>query len=695
MLLNEHQSKRLFAKAGVAVPQGVLLTPGTYKDYAPGGDGPWYVKAQVLCGGRGKAGGILRVADPKDMAATCERVLGKTIKGERVPLIRVEYGASIGAEYYLSFAVARNRESLVLSVSRAGGMEVEANRDAILVQDISFAVGLTNYQIRAAFFHLGVKQAHFATFTAFLRSLYQAVCDNKLLLAEINPLTLTPEGVWLALDGKVEIDDNQRDLNPELDEYYTPQHVSAEERRAREAGLSYVGLHGWVGIMVNGAGLAMATMDLLNFNGLSAANFMDLGGAANAQRMSRAMDILNDNPAVGAAFINLFGGIVSCRDVAGAIRDSLAGEAPKKPLVVRMDGLHAAEGRAVLAALGQPDIHIASTTDEALDILRRIKPEDAPVIPFERPAMPMVDILAPPTGGLDSSAPLGIAKGGKVLVQGITGKAAQTHVALMLEYGTHIAAGVTPFKGGQVVQGVPVYDSVHAACRDHAFTASIIFVPAAFAADAILEAAQCDIPNVVCITEGITQEDMLRVRETLRASRSTSRVIGPNTPGVIVPGAAKIGIMPGHVFTPGPVAVLSRSGTLTYETAARLTAAGIGQSVCVGIGGDPFIGSSFTDLAMALRDHMGTRALVVLGEIGGRAEEDLARYVRETRFAKPVVHFIAGRTAPKGKRLGHAGAILEEGGGGIEAKLAVLEQAGFVACPDLQSIPQLVGKVLG
>jgi succinyl-CoA synthetase alpha subunit len=211
------------------------------------------------------------------------------------------------------------------------------------------------------------------------------------------------------------------------------------------------------------------------------------------------------------------------------------------------------------------------------------------------------------------------------------------------------------------------------------------------AADAILEAAANAVPWTVCITEGIVQHEMLSVIEQIR--NSPTRLIGPNTPGIMVPGQTKIGILPTTPFMPGPVAILSRSGTLTYEVADRLTSAGIGQSLCVGIGGDPFIGTTFVDLFEMIRNHDETKAVVVLGEIGGQAEENLAEYVLRTGFDKPVVTFVAGRTAPPGKRLGHAGAILEQEGG-IEHKLETMRKAGFVVCPSLKAIAGLTESAL-
>ncbi len=710
MLLNEHQSKLLFAEAGLHTPNGILLRPSDLaRDLAPllaslGERGPWFCKAQVQTGGRGKAGGILRAERVEDVRPLCERLLAMEIKWHKVPLVRVEPGLSFSREFYLSLAVSRKRESLVLTAG-AGGVDVEnlgpdVNRP--LPQDIDPRKGLSEHQIRAAFFHLFAPQtpnkALWPGFRQLVLDLHAAVSRYGLLLAEINPLVLavTPEGErWIALDGKVEIDDNVRDLRPELERFYQPEHATPEENIAREAGLSFVTLKGWVGLLVNGAGLAMATMDLLNFSGLPAANFMDLGGAADEKRMRTALELLFTNEQVGAVFLNLFGGIVSCEAVARALRDALDDRAPSKPLVVRMAGNQAESGRAIIAGLGHPNIHVGEDMAAALEALERVKPATGDWPRFSRPETPPVLARTAVPRQDDASAPLPfpLGAGAKILVQGITGRAARSHAELMRDYGSRVIGGVTPFKGGEKVLDLPVYNSVHQAMQEHPdLAASIIFVPAAFAADAILEAAANAVPWIVCITEGIPQQDMLAVRAGLEDC--PSKLVGPNTPGVIVPGQTKIGIMPAQVFLPGPVAVFSRSGTLTYETAARLSASGLGQSICVGVGGDPFVGVDFVTLAEMVREHEQTRAVVVLGEIGGTAEETLAAHVRATGYPKPILSFIAGRTAPEGRRLGHAGAILEESGGGIETKLQALSQAGIRVCPDIAGIADMVREVL-
>jgi succinyl-CoA synthetase alpha subunit len=282
-------------------------------------------------------------------------------------------------------------------------------------------------------------------------------------------------------------------------------------------------------------------------------------------------------------------------------------------------------------------------------------------------------------------------KGTRVLVQGITGREGQFHTRQMLSYGTNIVAGVTPGRGGTDLDGVPVFNTVAEAVDAESPNASIIYVPAFAAVDSIAEAADAGIKLVVCITEGIPVLDELRIYHYVHQRGTT--LIGPNCPGVITPGEAKVGIMPGHIYMPGSVGIVSRSGTLTYEVTKALTDRGIGQSTCVGIGGDPVIGTSFVEVLAMFQIDESTKQIVLIGEIGGSDEELAADFIRSS-VTKPVVSFIAGRTAPADKRMGHAGAIISAGKGTAAEKIAALELAGVKVASSPSQIGELVAALL-
>jgi succinyl-CoA synthetase alpha subunit len=280
----------------------------------------------------------------------------------------------------------------------------------------------------------------------------------------------------------------------------------------------------------------------------------------------------------------------------------------------------------------------------------------------------------------------------RVLTQGITGETGQFHTRACKEYGTQMVAGVTPGKGDTSFDGIPIFNTVSAAVAETGADATVIYVPPAFAADAILEAADANIPLVICITEGVPVRDMVRVKRFLTGR--ISRLLGPNCPGVITPGECKIGIMPGHIHRPGRIGVVSRSGTLTYEAVDQLTRLGIGQSSCVGIGGDPVHGFEFIDVLDLFNRDPATDGVVMIGEIGGSAEEEAARWIKQN-MRKPVVGFIAGQTAPPGKRMGHAGAIISGGKGTAREKIEAMKKAGIRMAPSPALIGRTVQEVLG
>lgn len=283
-------------------------------------------------------------------------------------------------------------------------------------------------------------------------------------------------------------------------------------------------------------------------------------------------------------------------------------------------------------------------------------------------------------------------KNTRLIVQGITGKEGTFHTLQMIDYGTKVVGGVTPGKGGTTHEGVPVFNTVAEAVKETGANASVVYVPPAFAADAIMESAAAGIPLVVAITEGIPVADMVKVREFLRDKNT--RMIGPNCPGIISPGKCKIGIMPGHIHKEGRIGVVSRSGTLTYEAVGQLSSAGLGQSTAIGIGGDPIIGTTHTDALRLFQADDETDAIIMIGEIGGTAEEDAAAFAIEN-VTKPIVAFIAGQTAPPGRRMGHAGAIISGGKGTAAEKMKALTEAGIRVVESPADIGKAVQEVLG
>ena len=421
-----------------------------------------------------------------------------------------------------------------------------------------------------------------------------------------------------------------------------------EERMARERGVTYVKLDGYVGILGNGAGLVMSTLDVVAGAGGKPANFLDVGGGAQADEIVTAMEVLLSDPNVRAVLFNVFGGITRCDEVARGILTALDRLDVKVPMVVRLDGTNDVEGRQLLADAAPPNVHVERDHAGGGRARRRAG--------RERRLMAIV-----------------VNAETRLVVQGITGREGSFHTLRNREYGTNVVAGVTPGKGGQDVEGIPVYDTVHEAVRREGANTAMVFVPPRFAGDAILEAADAGVATIVCITEGIPAHDMLRIYNHVRPRGIT--LLGPNCPGALSPGLANVGIIPAQVFARGRIGLVSRSGTLTYQIGKELADLGLGNSTIVGIGGDPVVGLSFIDALDLFEADPATDLVVMVGEIGGDEEEKAAAFIGE-RMRTPVVAYIAGFQAPPGRTMGHAGAIISGSAGTAQAKKVALEASG-------------------
>ena len=486
------------------------------------------------------------------------------------------------------------------------------------------------------------------------------------LLAEINPLIVTPQREVKALDAKVTLDGNALYRHPENQGLSDSENEDPIERRAKEQGVQYVALDGDIGILGNGAGLVMSTLDVVAQAGGRPANFLDAGGGSDAGKVKQAVELILANDAVKAVLFNIFGGITRCDEVAKgliAAFEEIRADGESFRSWSALDGTNDVQGRELLAA-GSAAERVCRQDDErgggegrrARGRTRRRGHADKR-IDRDRGLMSVL-----------------VDKDTRLAVAGITGREGSFHTLNNKRYGTNVVGGVTPGKGGQDVEGIPVFDSWEAARETQPNTA-MIFVPPRFAADSILEAAAAGVELVIAITEGIPAHDELRVYNTLKRDHPGTRLIGPNCPGILSPGKANVGIIPASFFKEGNVGVVSRSGTLTYQIGNEIAQAGFGCSSIVGIGGDPVPGSSFVDVIELFQADPETELIVLSGEIGGSAEEEAAEYIA-ANVSKPVIAYIAGFTAPAGKQMGHAGAIVSGSAGTAKAKADALEAKG-------------------
>ncbi len=669
MDLLEYQGKQLFARHGVPVPSGRPAQSVEEAVEAAEEIGyPCVIKAQVQIGGRGKAGGIKVANDRAEAEEHANAILGMDIRGLTVHEVWVEGASEIASEYYASVIFDRSQKAPLLMLSTKGGMDIEQVADedpeAIARLHVDPLVGFQDFHGRRLAFEAKVDEDVVRPVGVMLGKLYDAFTAEEATLVEVNPMIVTPDRDVKALDAKVTLDDNALFRHPENAGLRDPSAEDPQERMAKERGLTYVKLDGDIGILGNGAGLVMSTLDVVAQAGGSPANFLDAGGGSKAEAITNAVEVILSDEKVKAVLFNIFGGITRCDEVAKGLIEAFAQIKPTVPFVVRLDGTNDEQGRRLLAEADLPNVHVAHD-----------------------------DGWRCREGGGASPVSILVDSGTRLCVSGITGREGTFHSLRNRDYGTQVVSGVTPGKGGQDVEGIPVYNTFHEAVAETQANTAMVFVPPRFAADSILEAEDAGIELIVAITEGIPAHDELRVFNALK-NHGRSRLIGPNCPGILSPGKANVGIIPAAFFKQGNVGVVSRSGTLTYQIGNVLAQRGFGNSTIVGIGGDPVPGSDFIDMLAMFQDDPDTELVVMCGEIGGDAEERAAEFVADN-MTKPVVAYIAGFTAPPGKTMGHAGAIVSGSRGTAAAKAEALEAKGVQVGRTPTNVAELAVSLVG
>ena len=702
MQLLEHQAKALLRTSGIATPDSYLIDRSAKPEQSTI-TYPVVLKSQVPVGGRGKLGGIKLVANDNEFRPALSSINHLEIKGFVPSSILVEEALAIDREMYLALRINRDRRRIEWLVSTQGGIDIEDN--AASVKIISQTKNDTTYETICD--SLSLQRSAIDT---LLRPLEKCFVDNDCLLLEINPLVLTKTHTLIAADCKMLIDDNA-----------LFRHTAIVNKHDAS---SIIPLGGTVGVIANGAGMAMSTMDTIYAAGGKPANFLDIGGGTGEDVFIKNLREITTMPGVSSIIINIFAGITRCDDIARGIIAAKEQIPGLVPLYIRLDGTNRDEAVRLLE-----DANIAIQTDLASCVQLALGAEggmkndegresqESQATPAETSSLAMREHLTSPKfhpDSLDSSRTkrsdsaddnvnldkiswreVNSSRGAKdevsdilftnqpVIVQGITGHHGAFHTRGMLDAGTHIVAGVTPGKGGETIHDVPVYDSVSEATKIHQATTSIIFVPARFARNAMIEALDAGIKLIVCITEGIPVHDMLAVYD--RSVDKNATIIGPNCPGLIIPGDHKLGIIAAHITTPGTTAIISRSGTLTYELADALTKKAIGQRIVLGIGGDPIQGTNFVEALQLCQNDTCIDRIIMVGEIGGQTEQLAADYAAN-HVTKPIYGLIAGHSLPAGQQFGHAGAIVGGHGESASEKTDYLRSKGIIMSSTLDEL---------
>ncbi|HUB12671.1 MAG TPA: ATP-grasp domain-containing protein [Acetobacteraceae bacterium] len=674
MLLTEADGKALFAEYGIEVPRGVLLSEPVASGLP--GAGPWIVKAQVPVGGRGKAGGVLRCESPAQVQAALRQLLGSRLKGHAVETCLVEQAVA-GDERYLAVMVAAADYGLRAIYGHQGGIDIEQS-DAPAGRPCAADIDA----VAAAFAELTAdeprQQAQALVATG--RKLAALLLERELALAEINPLFVSAAGC-VAGDAKVAVDLNAVDRQPRIAALVAqrPAVYGDADRKLRED-FDYVELdpQGEIGLVTTGAGLSMMLIDELTARGGKPLNFCDIRTGqmrGSPARLMRVLEWITSRSSLRVVLVNIFAGITDLAEFATLLAAAVEGTPSLRvPVVARLVGRGAVEAKRILSQR-RPDIVVTEDLEallgQVVGTANRAKPAIHPVLgPLRGQSR---------QGEGESSGPIptilsAVSRATPVIVQGITGRMGRTHAALMRGYGTNIVGGTSARPDATEAAGVPVFANCAAAVAATGAVASVAMAPAEETLDAVLEAIAAGIKLIVTVAEGIPQHDALRIGSAIRDAGAVW--IGGSTPGLAIPGEIKLGFLPDVALLPGPLAIMTKSGTLSYEVGYRLARHGIGQSMWVGVGGDPVKGVRFADLLPAFFADPRTAGVILVGEVGGTEEEECADALLQLGLRKPVYALIAGREAKEGVAMGHAGALVHGDSGTLATKTRRLMAAG-------------------
>ena len=743
MQLLEYQAKTLLSKAEAMIPNGFVVRPEDTIGELPF-PFPAVVKSQVPVGGRGKLGGVKLVHTQKDLQKARRDIEQLEIKGHVPSAVLIEQALDIDREVYVSLRVNRDQRRTEWVVSREGGVDIESHHNSVTV--MPYSQENTHEQIASL---LKISAPDFADLAAMLERCF---FDNDLLLLEINPLVITKQGSLVCADAKIAVDDNAQFRHPDFSWPATQAikplggvasilreaaelgyDLSEIKHREFERGVSVdtstensevLAAQAWlerrlaqdsghyIGVIANGAGMAMSTMDTIYAAGAAPANFLDIGGGTGEDVFVKNLREITELPGVTSIIVNIFAGITRCDDIARGIIAAKKQIPNLAPLFIRLEGTNRDEAAELLRQAGvelQPDlkacIELALQADgrpqtEDIGKSQESQRPEKTVASSELDTTSAIHLQpepallrtqggpgAKPWSGSMYTASEHILASQPVIVQGITGHHGAFHTKQMLASGTNIVAGVTPGKAGETVHGLPVYNTVKEAFRQHSATTSVLFVPAQFAKNAMLEAIDAGVKLIVCITEGIPVHDMLAVHE--KAAQKDVTVVGPNCPGFIVPGSHKLGIIASHITRPGNTTIISRSGTLTYELADALSKKGVGQRLILGIGGDPVQGMTFVEALKLAENDPKTKQIVLVGEIGGEGENLAADFVAK-HITKPVHGLVVGHSLPAGQTFGHAGAIVGSKGESAADKTAYMSLRGIHMSTTLDELISLL-----